>query len=81
MDSATLGKPLQIAGHILNASFFSLILPVLPFDFNSQCNQHDLMHSAGNQFAHQLSPLYLLLLKKCYRFLCDDVLTFHKLTL
>lgn len=62
---------------------FSRFPPVVPHDFTSQCNQHSLIHSAGNQPAHQLSSvsLQILLLKNVTGFLCDDVLTFFKCTL
>lgn len=79
--TATLGKPLQITGHILNAAFFFPdFLAVAPHDFYSQCNQCNFIRSAGNQSAHKLSPAYSAA-EKCYRFLCDDVLTFDKFTL
>lgn len=77
----TLGKPMQVTGHILNAAFFFwfssgcaswLRLPVQPTQPHPQCwrSACSLLCLSTNSAA-----------EKCYRLFCDDVLTFDKHTL
>lgn len=73
----------KVTGHILNAAFFSSDLLVVPHDLSSQCNQHNHPQCWKSVCSLKLSPvsLHILLLKKCYKFLRDDVLTSEKFTL
>lgn len=82
LHTATLGEPFQVTGHLLNAAFFRfssccalwLQLPVQPTQPLPQCWESVCSRALSCLSANSAA-------EKCYRFLCDDVLTFDKLDL
>lgn len=77
--NTTMGKPLQSTWTYTECCVFFSSFSSWPL--NSQCNQHNLNHCAGNQSACELSPVSAAnsAAEKCYRFRCDDVLTFWQM--